>query len=591
MWTVVVSSDWTRVARQVEMWRSDRAGRSRHIIVSDRCAALVEPADDTVVVDRDGLVVVGRATLDPQHHGDQRGAAAADALVAASRQPGHRGFDDLVGDFAFVIWQRGDGQLRAIRDHVGVRPLYWVERDGAVHVSDSQAALAGGARLDEEFVASFIAGRGVCADRGVWSGVVAVPSASVLSWSNGRHRIESFWQPAVPSVTTAGADVESAGQQLRELLEQSLRSVVEPDGRTWSHLSGGIDSSSVAATAAHSALYGQGHALGGTITFVDRDRSGDERAFSDAVVAQYDLRNAVIDEEWPWRDDGQPPPAFDEPARDLPFYARDRRVATLLRAHGATTLLSGVGPDHLLPATPAHIPDLFWRGELRDASAELYRWAACRGESVWRGFAKNVAYPLVTGRLHPWWRQATSEVFDWFTQKFLVNQELGRRIADAQAIPGAARGALYQATTRQALQRVGAGCSTWCASDGIRVRHPYLYQPLVKFCVGLPYRLRTDIYQQKPVLRAAMRSILPEIIRQRRSKGGQLEPRICRAFATERPYLTRLLKHSVLADYGVIEPARALAAIDRAASGMLESVGYLYAMLSLEMWLATRSGR
>jgi asparagine synthase (glutamine-hydrolysing) len=591
MWTVIVSGNRPRIARQVDDWRSERAGRSRHIVVTEQCAALVEPSDDGVVIDTEDELLVGRATLDQHHHGESHGPAAAQALVAAARRPGPRGFDELVGDFAFVIWRSFDAELRAVRDHVGVGPLYYAQRDDALYLSDSQAALAGNARLDEEYVAGFIAGRGVCPHRGVWSGVVAVPPASVLTWTAGRLRIESFWQPQIPAVSADPGDIETAARQFRALLKQSLRSVVEPEGRTWSHLSGGLDSSSVAATAAHSARHGHGHALGGTITFIDRDRSGDETAFSDTVVAQYGLTNVLVDEEWPWRDDGEPPPAFDEPARDLPFYARDRRVANVLRSHGATTLLSGVGPDHLLPATPAHIPDLFWQGELRGASSELYRWAACRGESVWRGFAKHAVYPIAMRRLHPWWRQATSEVSEWFTQRFLKNQELGRRISDAHAVPGGMRGALYEAATREALQRVGAGCSTWCSSRGIRVRHPYLYQPLVKFCVGLSYRLRTDIYQQKPVLRAAMRSILPEPIRQRRSKGGQLEPRICRAFAKERPYLTRLLKRSVLADYGVIEPARALAAIDRAAAGMLGGVGYLYAMLSLEMWLSMRSGR
>lgn len=588
MWALIVSTSPATLSREVQDWQTSRSGESRWM--SDgRCTAFVEPTDDAVVLDTGTLLIVGRARLDSEPLGPRPQSAAA-ALAAAARN-GQAGFDALVGEFGFVVWDRSTGVLRAVRDHAGIRPLYYAQSGDALRVSDDPNLIRGSARVDEEFVASFIASRGSCAHRSVWTGVTPVPAASTLAWADGRQRVEPYWNPAIPEVAARPCDLPAAADEFRRLLSAALASSVRPGGGTWAHLSGGLDSSSVVAAAAHDALHGTGHPLGGTITFVDSDRSGDETAYSRTVVDQYALRNVIVDDEWPWRDDGEPAPAFDEPTRDLPFYARDRRVANVLRAHSASTLLSGVGPDHLLPVTPAHIPDLVWHGDLREASDELYRWSACRGESMWKGVARHVLLPLATRRLQPWWRQAGTDITGWFTQQFLTNQELSRRIVEEQTVPGGARGALYDAATRHALGRIGVNLWTWCASPGIEVRHPYLHQPLLKFCATLPYRLRTDIYQPKPVLRAAMRSILPEHIRQRRSKGGQLEPRICRAFVRERPYLERLLKTSVLADYGVIEPSRALAAIDRAASGMLGAVGYLYSMLSLEMWLSMRSGR
>jgi asparagine synthase (glutamine-hydrolysing) len=591
MFAVMICRDRSRLARQADEWRKARHVRDRFVITTPGCVALAVASDDLVLVDEEDELVIGSCALDPYRHGARSGEAAGRVVAAAVRRREPAALDELVGEFAAVVWHRAAGELTAIRDHAGMRSLFCVERGDAFLVSDTQEMLAGQSTLDEEYIASFVASRGVCVHRSIWSGVTPLPAASLLMRTGTKQSIQQFWVPRVPAVEPGGCDVTAAGREFRMLLEQSLRTHVEPAGGTWAHLSGGLDSSTVVAAAAHSARQGAGNGLGGTITFVDSDRSGDETVFSNAVVAQYALRNVVVQDEWPWRDDGEATPLFDEPSRDLPFYARDRRVANVLRAHGATTLLSGVGPDHLLPVTPAHIPDLFWRGHVREGAGELYRWAACRGESVWSGFVKHALYPIATRKLHPWWRQTRLEVSDWFTPSFLANHDLDHLIVEEQSTPGTARGALYEAATRQAVSRVAAGRSTWCVSPGIQVRHPYLHQPLMKFCVGLPYRLRTDIYQPKPVLRAAMRSVLPENIRQRRSKGGQLEPRICRAFASERAYLTRLLDRAVLADIGVIEPRRVLAAIDRAASGMLEAVSYLYTLLALEMWLATRSGR
>ena len=123
------------------------------------------------------------------------------------------------------------------------------------------------------------------------------------------------------------------------------------------------------------------------------------------------------------------------------------------------------------------------------------------------------------------------------------------------------------------------------------MKHPLLHQPLLKFVLNLPYHLRTDAYHTKPLLRVAMRGVLPEEVRLRATKGSMLTPRLCWSFAKERPLLTQLLKAPVLGDLGCIEPKHLLAAVDAAADGRRQDVGLLYAALSLETWMSMRSGR
>jgi asparagine synthase (glutamine-hydrolysing) len=123
------------------------------------------------------------------------------------------------------------------------------------------------------------------------------------------------------------------------------------------------------------------------------------------------------------------------------------------------------------------------------------------------------------------------------------------------------------------------------------MRHPLMDQRLVRFVLGLPASMRTDTYRTKPLLRAAMRGILPESVRLRTTKGSILTAHLCGSFARERRRLAQLLTSPVLGDVGVIEPRELLDAVDRAATGRRQDVGLIYAALALETWLSVRSGR
>src|SRR5690606_40156172 len=78
---------------------------------------------------------------------------------------------------------------------------------------------------------------------------------------------------------------------------------------------------------------------------------GDERRYSDAVVARWALRNEQLSDFWPWQYDGSEAPLTDQPSPLYPFYARDRRVHQLVRNEGARVVLSGFGADHYLAPT------------------------------------------------------------------------------------------------------------------------------------------------------------------------------------------------------------------------------------------------
>jgi asparagine synthase (glutamine-hydrolysing) len=497
-----------------------------------------------------------------------------------------RALRKLCGPFVLVIWDRVAGRVVAARDPLGVAPLYYQLGPDSICLSDTLDGFGDRGRLDKEFIADFLTRGGACADRTIWTSVQPVLPGTTVAWSCGRASVSRFWTAeTVPALSSI--DLPEAALRFKELLTRSVASNLDSPGATWAHLSGGIDSSSVSCIAA---TVGQGSTacgLGGTITFTDSLGNGDESDFSDAVVSAFGLRNEKIADYWPWRSDGAPPPQIDQPTRDYPYYARERFTTALIRRSGGTAVLSGVGPDQFLTRSDPRIGALLASGRVRQAATILSGLAAAKRKSFFKTAINELVLPALPMPVQRWSALRTRPFPPWLTQRADRKYGLRRRMGEFVAGRSRQAGEHAQRVDRS-IQWMAATLPAWHSQYGVDIRHPFLHLPLVEFCIQLPGSVRPYDSVSKLVLREAMRGLLPETVRCRFTK-GIIAPRICWAFHREEPRLRRLLKSSILADLGFVEPKKVLAAIEASARGTLGDELYLYCALSLETWLAARA--
>ncbi|MGH9346858.1 MAG: asparagine synthase-related protein [Vicinamibacterales bacterium] len=583
-------------ARRAAGWQAERTVTGPvDIWTNDSFATRVDAADDESILAVASLVGAGRVRLESDASGcnhatdrSQSGIALA-SVLGLHAALGLGAFDKLNGEFGVVIWDDSARELIAVRDPLGLAPLYYQERNLEIAISSSLDGFEAKGDYDREFIARFVTSRGNCVERTIWSTIRPVPAGTALVWRDGRTHLHRYWSVdrvrMIENIT-----LEEAGREFKRLLNRSVLAHISPQGQTWSHLSGGLDSSSVVSVAATLADSGDTrNRLGGTISWVDSLGNADETVYVDAVTRRFGLRNERIVDDWPWRDDGHPPPLTQEPSRDYPFYARDRLTARIIRDAGGRSLLSGVGPDDYLPQTAAHVADLVWRRRAREAIRELYGWTVNTRGSLWQTVFEHVCVPLLTPSFQGCAHVRSSQVPQWFTRRFATEFTL-RQLLASQRSNGKRRGFCYEALVARQLSFVAASLGSWLHLPGIELRHPFLHLPLVEFAVSLPYTLRTDSYWSKPVLRAALRSTLPEEVRLRSTK-AILTPRICWAFRNERALLSRLLEAPILADLGCVEPRKLMAAVDSVETLSGSDAGFLFTILSLETWLSVKSGR
>lgn len=164
---------------------------------------------------------------------------------------------DLNGDFAFAISDARSGIIFAARDRIGVRPFYFCEnRDGLHFASEIKALIAGGVvsgRPDPLGIMDAFTLWFPLAPNTAFAGVSELPPGHILVAKNGQVHMRRYWEPTYPTLEEDAADQRSEaeiGEEVAALLKKATALRLRADVPVGSYLSGGLDSSIIAALAA-----------------------------------------------------------------------------------------------------------------------------------------------------------------------------------------------------------------------------------------------------------------------------------------------------------------------------------------------------
>jgi asparagine synthase (glutamine-hydrolysing) len=507
-----------------------------------------------------------------------------------------RYISQILGDFAFVIWDCAARKGIAACDAFAVRKLYYTERGSLVAFASRAEALALEEQYEVQYLAELLTLQTAPIDVSVYAGVRPVPAASVAVLERGKLCVRQYWSVADLDSEQGGATSEhEAIETCRHLLAESVRLRLGGDGETWAELSGGLDSSSVVSVTQWLAERGEiAQGLAGTLTFVGVQGTGtDEREYSDAVASRWRVRNETIVSPPTWHDDLYAPPHLDQPSFDLQCYPRDRRMCAVVQAAGGRVLLTGWGGDELFTSNMLFFADWVAQGRIWSAMSEMIRRAAIGRVSFWELAYKNALLPLLPygvqrllvrdeGPVQEWLNRATLRRYGLNPRRSLLLPDFGGRV-----------GQKYRHAVMTRFAGLSRLANQGLVADTLDVRHPMLYRPLVIFALQLPPDLRGRPYAHRWVLREAMRGILPEGVRTRIGKGGTGEI-LASALATHRAQLATLLRNPMLAELGLVHVKKLRAAFDATSyktNPREYAHGEVLATLAVEAWLQMRSGR
>lgn len=258
------AGDCQRMLAALRMYgRGDTAQYSGARVAVGRCLSPLLPEDrfDRQPLSGDGVTaLVADLRLDNRQElarqlnlVDPSTMADAEFLLAAWQRWGDQCVHHLLGAFSFAVWNEPRQQLFLARDPAGERPLYYACSESSFLFSSLPKGLHAlsfpGAHIDEDYVADYLAGIEIPLERTIFRKIVRLPAGCTLSVRPGRTKLRRYWDAGDLHELHLRSDEEYL-ELFRELFDSAVRARLRTVGSIGAHLSGGLDSSSVAATAA-----------------------------------------------------------------------------------------------------------------------------------------------------------------------------------------------------------------------------------------------------------------------------------------------------------------------------------------------------
>ena len=191
-----------------------------------------------------------RAELEGRGH-VFRSVCDAEVVVHLYEELGEGCVERLGGMFAFALWDGRRQRLLLARDAVGQKPLFYRRRgQGLVFASEIKALEAVDDRtptLDTQALWDYLSLRFVPAPRSLLEGVEKLPPGHWATWCSGSFEVHRFWDVAFsPKLESSDDEILAT---VRGRLVSAVESHLESDVPVGTLLSGGLDSSMVAAIA------------------------------------------------------------------------------------------------------------------------------------------------------------------------------------------------------------------------------------------------------------------------------------------------------------------------------------------------------
>ena len=547
-----------------------------------------------------------------------------EVLLAAWAEWGEDCLRHLNGMFTFALWDDKERALYLVRDHVGIKPLYYANpsgkpkfvehsRQGAyapgiIFASEIKSILAGGLvkpELDHESLHQFLTFLWAPDPNTLFRGIKTVPPGHFVKIHDGELSVRQWWDISFDEIEEGKSEAWWQ-ERVLETLDRVVKLEMVADVPLGSFLSGGVDSSSIVAMMKH-------HSNGRPI-----------ETYAIGIEAA-DLRYDIIpdDIEWARRVNQQlatdyheimlkPQVAellpkliyhMDEPAIDMaiPSYLVSRAARETLRV-----MLSGMGGDEVFAGYPRQmamkiagafdpLPQLLRRplmktiaqvlpggkpgkltAPLRNAK-KFARSAALDFENRYLGyetyFTDDAKSRLYTSEL----REAMKEI-----DAYAAHRTYFARAKDAAPL----NQLLYVdlKTFLPCLNLMTTDKTSMAAN--LEVRVPFLNKEMLELAARMPPDLKLRGLKRKYILKKAAERLLPREVVWRK-KAGFGAPIRSWLRGPLRPMVDELLSDETINRRGLFRPEEVRRIIDANLSGREDYNLQVFQLLNLELWQRT----
>ena len=465
------------------------------------------------------------------------------------------------GMFAFAVWDDAERRLTLVRDRFGVKPLYYAEVGGRLLFgSEIKALLAAGIRVDveQDALREYFTFQNVFSDRTLFAGVRMLPAGHLMSASDTVSAPARYWDFELDPDESVRED--EWVERIRAAFETAVERQLVSDVPLGSYLSGGMDSASIVAAACRCIprlmTFTGGFDLSSVngLELVFDERADAERVASTCRTEHYEMVMHAGDMSWV--------------LPELVWHLEDLRVGMSYPNHYIARLaskfvkvsLAGTGGDELFAGYP-------WRYKLIESVDDPDEFDR---------------------RFYDYWTRLVpeGEHASFFTEDVRVGfsgspfEHYRAVVAPVRSLDPVSKALYFDVKTfLHGLLVVEDRVSM---AHSLEVRVPFLDNELVEIARRIPARLKHQ-GDGKPLLRRAMRGLLPDEILEK-PKQGFSPPDESWYRGPSMGEIAELLLDPRTLDRGYFEPEYVRRVLDEHRTARQNHRLLIWSLLSFEWW-------
>ncbi len=437
-------------------------------------------------------------------------------------------FERLRGMFAVAFWSDSRERLVLGRDRIGIKPLYFTQRDGDLFFGSELKAILVHPEIERRLslkgLDCYLSLNYVPSPWTLIDGIEKLPPGQWLEWKNGEVTTETYWQ--LPAIEPIERSLEEAKAELDGLLRQSVAEHLMSDVPLGFWLSGGVDSSTIlhyAAETAGSRLH--------TFSISFNGRSFDESSYIREVAERYDTDHQQLDLGPDLDLTGaieQDPNYSDEPSADagaLPVWFLSKmcreRTTVVFSGEGADEIFGGylTYKANMIAAKVRHLPAASIRLLLKSLAA----WPVSDEKISFEYILKRLLEGSLMRpeRAHVYWNGSFSDKEKAEFMEVPLPGSLAEMLRPlGNALPGDGLSPHLEFDQKYFLpDDILVKSDRMSMAHSIEVRPLLLDHRIVEFAATLPADMKIRGGTQKFLLKELMRDKLPPSILKRKKIG------------------------------------------------------------------------
>ncbi|MFP7416620.1 asparagine synthase-related protein [Priestia filamentosa] len=421
------------------------------------------------------------------------------------RQKGINCIDDIIGEFSFVIIDQKTEKIYAVRDQVGIKPLFWIHTNDEYIFSSDIFLLRDFFNVQElnySYFSEFYERDGIMdIPLTPFKNVNRIPSGHYMLIDRKEETFNNYWDLSNIKDKIQYSNESEYLDNFLALLDESVNSRIIEGNYNSVLLSGGLDSTSIYALSKKN----NNNIVSSVSAVFDELRDCDERKYFEDLLKKYkDKGNYVnLDNKLMFEDFPNNTPFTYEPSIVSLSHEFSLNTAKYSVEKGLYNVLTGFGGDQLLTGSLYITRDFLKKLKFRELFSFLTDYSIYTNTSALRNMISHTLNPNIEKHFV----RNKSNYYKYIQKKFksiaTYNQkELYFQISNAKAH-------LY-------LDRTIGGMT------GADMNHPFLDRRLIEFVYKIPGNLRFTPTYSKYILRKSMHELLTPSIADRLNKTTHL---------------------------------------------------------------------